>query len=164
MTNDFPPQVTLCVGAVVLCEQRVLFVRQAYGDLRGKWSLPWGFVEGKLPDGSLEPPEVAAIRETREEACIVAEVEGLLGIQNHSPVSGEPRLYLLFLCRHVSGEPVPDNHETDRAAYLSLDEMNDWDEPFDEFCEWLARRVLEGNYRVLSPETENPYQPYLAFV
>ena len=68
--------------------------------------------------GSLDPPEVAALRETREEGGVIAEIEGLLGIQNHPSRTGEPWLYLLFLCRHVSGELTPDNRETDKAASL----------------------------------------------
>ena len=70
--EDFiPPRITLCVGAVVLRENKVLFVRQNYGGLKGKWSLPWGFVDGKKSDGSLETPDMAAIRETQEEAGVV---------------------------------------------------------------------------------------------
>ena len=159
----FPPQITLCVGAVVLQENKVLFVRQTYGGLKGKWSLPWGFVDGKKSDGSLEPPEIAAIRETQEEAGVVAKVDGLLGVQNHSS-NGEPRLYIIFLCHHVSGEPTPDNHETDGAAYFSLDEMESFNEPFDEFCEWMAIRVLKNQHHVIPLESSNPYQPHLAFL
>ena len=147
----------------MLRENKVLFVRQTYGGLKGKWSLPWGFVDGKKSDGSLEPPDMAAIRETREEAGVVAKVEGLLGVQNHSN-EGEPRIYIIFLCRHISGEPTPDNHETDKAAYFSLDEIASFSEPFDEFCEWMARRVLEGQYHAIPPESANPYYPHLAFL
>jgi ADP-ribose pyrophosphatase YjhB (NUDIX family) len=158
----FPPRITLCVGAVVLRENKVLFVRQTYGGLKGKWSLPWGFVDGKKPDDSLEPPDMAAIRETQEEAGVVAKVEGLLGVQNHSN-GGEPRLYIIFLCHHISGEPTPDNHETDKAAYFSLDEIESFSEPFDEFCEWMARRVLKGQHHIIPQQAMNPYHPYLAF-
>ena len=157
-----PPQITLCVGAVVLRENKVLFVRQTYGGLKGKWSLPWGFVEGRKSDGSLESPDIAAIRETQEEAGIVAKVEGLLGVQNHSN-NGEPRLYIIFLCSHINGEPTPDNHETDKVAYFSLDEMASFNEPFDEFCEWMASRVLKGQHHVIPQQSMNPYHPYLAF-
>lgn len=157
-----PPQITLCVGAVVLRENKVLFVRQTYGGLKNMWSLPWGFVDGKKSDGSLEPPDMAAIRETQEEAGVIADVEGLLGVQNHED-NGEPRLYIIFLCRHVSGEPTPDNHETDQAAYFSLEEMTSFNESFDEFCKWIAIRVLKDQHHVIPLESSNPYQPHLAF-
>jgi ADP-ribose pyrophosphatase YjhB (NUDIX family) len=153
----------ICVGAVVLRENKVLFVRQAYGGLKGKWSLPWGFVDHRNPDGSLEPPDAAAVRETHEEAGVLAEVEGLLGVQNHS-TNGETQLYIIFLCRHIAGHPTPDDHETDKAAYLSLDDIAGFDEPIDEFCEWMARSVLEGRHHVIPPRPENPYYPHLAFL
>jgi ADP-ribose pyrophosphatase YjhB (NUDIX family) len=162
--NDLPSQLTLCVGAVVLREAKVLFVRQAYGGLKGKWSLPWGFVDSKNSEGQFESPDKAAARETQEEAGIIAQVEGLLGVQNDRNIEGEQQLYILFLCHHVSGEPTPDNRETDRAAYFSADEMADFNEPFDEFCEWVARRVLEGQHHLIPPLDMNPYQPHLAFL
>jgi ADP-ribose pyrophosphatase YjhB (NUDIX family) len=161
---DFPPRIVLCAGAVVLQERRVLFVRQAYGDLQGEWSLPWGFVEGKKPDGSVDPPHMAAVREAQEEGGVIAEVEGLLGIQNHDSRNGEPRVYILFLCRHICGGPTPDNRETDEAAYFSLEQMDMFDEPFDEFCEWVARRVLRNEHQVIPASVMNPYHPHLAFL
>jgi 8-oxo-dGTP diphosphatase len=161
---DSPSRITLCVGAVVLRGEKVLFVRQTYGKLKGKWSLPWGFVDGMGPDGFPEPPDEAAIRETQEEAGVVARVEGLLGIQNHRTEEGKLGLYILYLCHHVSGEPTPDNHETDRAAYFSLDEMESFDEPFDEFCKWIACRVLTNEHHVTPPTPINPYHPHLAFL
>jgi len=160
--DSIPPRITLCVGAVVLRENKVLFVRQTYGGLKGKWSLPWGFVDGKKSNGSFEPPDMAAIRETQEEAGVITKVEGLLGVQNHR-IGEETQLYIIFLCRHVNGEPTPDNLETDKAAYFSLDEMANFNEPFDEFCEWMARRVLEGRFHVIPTESVNPYSPHLAF-
>jgi ADP-ribose pyrophosphatase YjhB (NUDIX family) len=153
------------VGAVVLRGQKVLLVRQTYGALKGMWSLPWGFPHGEEPRGFADPPQVAALRETLEEGGVTAEIEGLLGIQTHArPESGEPCVYLLFLCRHVRGEPTPDDQETDRAAYFSLAALDALDEPVDEFCEWLARRVLQGRFSLIPPELANPYRPHLAFL
>ncbi len=62
------------------------------------------------------------------------------------------------------GEPVPDHHETDQAAYFSLSEMGRFDEPFDEFCEWIARRVLRGQYHLIPSEPSDPYRPHLAYL
>jgi ADP-ribose pyrophosphatase YjhB (NUDIX family) len=151
------------VGAVVRRDNQVLFVRQTYGDLTGVWSLPWGFVQGALDDGQPDPPDLAALRETLEEGGITAEIEGLLGIQNHISPAGEPRLYILFLCRHISGEPTPDQVETDRAAYFSLDDLGHLAEPIDDFCLWAARRVLCGEAHLIPPQPENPYRPHRAY-
>ena len=165
MTRSFPPKMTVCVGAVVVRvmqgEQHVLWVRQTYGWLKGQWSIPWGFVN--LEDGTPQPPELAAVRETLEEAGVVAEVAGLLGVQNLRFDSGEPFIALLFLCRHVSDEPTPDNHETDRAVWFSLTEMEASGETFEAQNQWLVRRILAGNYQLLPPQPDNPYRPEQAF-
>lgn len=161
-----PPKMIVCVGSVVLKGKTVLFVRQTYGEtLKGKWSLPWGYVQGEEPDTHDDPPHIAALRETWEEAGIAAEIKGLLGIQNASnSQEGTPRVYLLFLCHHVSGTPTPDGIETDRAAYYSLDELKNMQDEVDPFCFWLTERVLNGHHSVISPNAEGPYQLHLAFL
>ncbi len=163
---EYPPTMIVCVGSVVLKEDTVLFVRQTYGEtLKGKWSIPWGYVQGDTPETFNDPPHIAAVRETLEEAGVVAIVDGLLGIQNASMSSeGIPRIYLLFLCRHISGMPTPDGDETDQAAYYSLGELQTNQTEFDPFCYWLAERVLKGEYTLILPNADNPYSPHLAFL
>ena len=154
-SSAWPPRIVVCVGTVVLRENRALFVRQAKGQsLEGKWSILWGVVEpGESPDN-------AALRETGEEGGITAEIEGLLGYQNFS---WESSVALVFLCRHVGGEPVPDGVETDRAAYFSLEELNALDAPVSPWCKWLVSRVLRGEYHTIAVELNNPRHPKLAF-
>ena len=155
-TTEWPPRMAVCVGAVVLRDNRVLFVRQAEGQsLAGQWSIPWGVVNNE------EAPEAAALRETYEESGIKAEIDGLLGIQN-LPSAGW--LGIVFLCHYVEGEPVSDGVETDRAAYFTLEDIDSLDERFEPWCEWLARRVLTGKYMVTAYEPDNPYQPRRAFL
>ncbi len=153
---QWPPKMAVCVGTVVLRNKRVLFIRQAEGhSLAGQWSIPWGVVDKG------ESPEDAALRETYEESGIKAEIDGLLGIQNlHRP----GWLGIVFLCHHIEGKPVSDGVETDKAAYLSLDEMDSFEEPFEPWCEWLARRVLTGECTSIPCEPNNPYHPRKAFL
>ena len=105
---DWPPKIVVCVGSVVLRGNTALFVRQAKGaSLEGQWSIPWGLVE---PGEALD---AAALRETREESGVHAEITGLLGIQH---LNWESSVGVIFLCRHIKGAPVPDGGvETDRA-------------------------------------------------
>lgn len=153
---EWPPKMAVFVGAVVLQRRRVLFVRQAAGhSLAGQWSIPWGVVDNG------ESPEEAALRETFEESGIKAEIDGLLGMQNLRPAGW---LGIIFLCHHVSGKPVPDGVETDRAAYFSLEEMESFNEPFEPWCEWLARRVFAGKFTVIPCALDNPYHPRRAFL
>lgn len=150
----------ICVGAVVLRDQRVLFIRETRNHM---WGIPWGYVEGENDDGTLDPPEKAAIRETLEEAGVTAEIIGLLGVQNHIPKQGQPHVYMIFLCRHVSGDPHPDNIETDQAEYVSLEQINSWPEPIDDFVRWVVTRVLTNQFALLKPQPINPYSPFLGF-
>lgn len=147
----------VCVGTVVLQDNRALLVRQARGhDLAGRWSIPWGIVD---PD---ETPEAAALRETSEEAAIKADIDGLLGIQN---LPRQGWVAIIFLCHHLSGIPAPDGGvETDRAAYFSLEELSALKEPIEEWCVWLVRRVLQGDYHLIPPKADNPFCPRLAFL
>ena len=152
----WPPKVVVCVGAVVKHGDRVLFVRQAQGhDLAGQWSIPWGFVDAG------ESPDAAAVRETEEESGVRATVEGLLGMQNLRQARW---VALVFLCDYQAGAPVSDGgQETDAARFFSMAEMEAFEEPFEPWCEWLVRRVLNGEYGVLRAEAGNPYRPRTAY-
>lgn len=163
--SKLPPKMVVCVGAVVLRQQQALFVRQTYGYYNGQWSIPWGFVCDD--DGHPQHPEVAAVNEVRAEAGITAVVEGLLGIQNNTHLTGErsePWVYLLFQCRHQAGEPKPDGYETDAAAYLSPGEIINFSETIEPFSRWLALRALQGQTSLILPNGDNPYPPHLAFL
>lgn len=155
-SSSWPPKMVVCVGAVVLNGERALFVRQAKGhSLEGQWSIPWGVVDPG------ESPDTTALRETLEEGGVTAKMEGLLGVQNLRRAGW---IGIVFLCRHVGGTPVSDGGvETDKASYFSLKEMDALDEPFEPWCEWVVRRVLRGEHRVI-PEADNPYHPKLAFL
>jgi len=155
-TPPWPPKMAVCVGAVVLHEQRILFVRQATGhSLAGQWSIPWGLVD----EG--ETPEDAVRREVLEESGVVTVVDGLLGLQN-LPTPGW--VGILFACHEVAGMPMPDGVETDRAAYFSLADILSFPEPFEPWCKWLALRVLSGKCIVIPEEPGTPYTPHKAFL
>jgi len=128
-------------GVAVRRQDALLFVRQTYGPFKGQWLLPTGIVDPG------ETVDAAAQREAREEAGIEAELDGLLAIHT---VGGENQhLFLCFLGHHVSGEPTPSGDETDRAAYLTLAEMDGLVEAFEPVSEAIARRVLSGDYNLL---------------
>lgn len=152
----WPPRIVVCVGTAVLRDNKILLIRQAKGtSLAGQWSIPWGVVEQG------ETPDEAALRETREEGGVTAIITGLLGYQNFN---WETMTALIYLCQHVSGEPQHDDgHETDAAAYFSLAELDALNEPIEPWCDWLARRVLQGNYHLIPLVADNPQQPRAAF-
>ena len=153
----WPPRRVICVGAVVLKDDEVLLIRQAKGtSLEGQWSIPWGIVENE------EYPSTAALRETKEEGGVIAEIIGLLGIQN---VSWESSIGIIYLCGHVSGSPQSDGGiETDQAKYMSLEQIEALAEPVEPWSEWIAKRVLQGQHHVIPREANNPFRPHPAFL
>jgi 8-oxo-dGTP pyrophosphatase MutT (NUDIX family) len=69
-------KVWLAVGGVVKSsEGHWLVVKKRYGGLKGKWSIPAGFVE----EG--ETADEAAIREVKEETGLDCVVTGLIGLR-----------------------------------------------------------------------------------
>jgi 8-oxo-dGTP diphosphatase len=121
------------------------------------WTIPWG----RLENG--ESPAVGALREVYEEAGIKASVDGLLGMQElPDPQIGW--LALVHLCRHISGDPVPDNRETDAARYLTIAEMDELSEPIEPWSDWLMKRVLCGDFTLTLGSETNPYNPKFGFV
>jgi 8-oxo-dGTP diphosphatase len=144
-------ETVVCVGAVVTKDDRVLLVRQAEGhSLQGKWTIPWG----RLDPG--ESPSAAVLREAWEEGSIRAEIVGLLGVQEIPP-PWDGQIAILYLCRHVAGEPAPDNHETDAARYFADSDIETLAESVEPFSCWLIRRVLNGR---VSLTRENPTNPF----
>jgi 8-oxo-dGTP diphosphatase len=151
-------QAVIFVGAVVRKDDRVLFVRQAPGHpLQGQWTVPWGRVEAD------ESPCIAAMREIREEGGVEAIVEGLLGVQELPPPQ-QGAVALVYLCRHVQGDPEPMDRETDAAAYYSLAELEALEAPIEPWSSWLARRVFSGKFTVLGSDSTNPLQSHGSYL
>ena len=102
-------------GAVVH-QGRVLMVRTIYGSAKGRWLLPGGYANHD------ERLDQTAVREVREETGIEAEIVDVIGLRTRYTDRGGA-LFVLFRMRPVSGDPVPDGVEVDRAAYLSAAEI-----------------------------------------
>lgn len=143
----------VCVGAVVRRADEILLVRQSVGhSLEGQWTIPWG----QLGDG--ESPTVAAIRETKEESGVIAEVEGLLGIQE-LPEPWVGMIGIVFFCRHADGEPTPDNRETDAAKYFNREALEECSETLDPLSYWLVSRVFDNQHVSVKSDESNPFYP-----
>ena len=79
-------------GLVVNNEGQWLVVRKSYGGLKGKWSIPAGFVEGN------ETADGAAIREVSEETGIGSQLEGMIGFRTgvlNGEISDNMAIFLL---------------------------------------------------------------------
>ena len=158
MNSTTTSETVVCVGAVVTKADSILAIRQASGHpLEGQWTIPWG----KLEAG--ESPSAAALRETSEEAGIVATVDGLIGVQElPDPWTGW--IAVIYLCSHVDGAPTPDNRETDAARFLTLEQLDALAEPIEPWSEWLMRRVLNNDYASIGASESNPYLPSTGYI
>jgi len=92
----------------------------------GRWQLPKGWIE----DG--EPPELAAVREVREEAGVVAEVVAPLGTIEYrfrSTYDPEPvrvhKFVQVFLLRYLSGSTDDHDDEVSEARWAPIDDAID---------------------------------------
>lgn len=135
MSRD--PIPTFCFAMVVVKRgQRFLLVHERkHGQ---GWYLPAGRVEAG------ETFEQAAIRETKEEAGIDIELEGVLRVEQ-TPRGDHQRLRVFFLARPRDDTPPksePDEH-TLEARWFAIDELSGVELRGDEVAQWL-RAVLDG--------------------
>ena len=103
----------------------------------------------------MEPEETieqAVVREVQEEAGVTAEVEGVIGLRNRYDADIGNSMYIVLLLKSASGEPCPDLHEVDRAAYFTLGEIDELD-PIPAINREIAQRVLATDRQRLLPQT-----------
>jgi len=125
--------------------------------MEGRWTVPWG----RLENG--ESPSGAALRETKEEAGIVASIDGLLGVQE-LPAPWAGWIALAYLCHHIEGTPTPDGQETDAARFLTLEQLDALGEPTEPWSAWIMRRVLRKDYTLTEADSQNPFNPEAGYV
>lgn len=134
------------VGGAVVYDGRLLLVRRASRRGHGNWQLPGGYIE---PDETIEE---AVVREVQEEAGVTAEVEGVVGVRNRYDADVGNGVYVILLLRRVSGEPIADGREVDRAGFFTLDQIRALN-PLPPVNWEIAQRVLSPNRRLLTPKS-----------
>jgi 8-oxo-dGTP diphosphatase len=106
-------------GLVVSKEGKWLVVKKSYGGLKGKWSIPAGFVnEGETADQ-------AAVREVKEETGLECTVIGLIGLRTGVIKSEFSDNLLVFLLQAKEDRAILALQETEivEASYLSPAEL-----------------------------------------
>jgi 8-oxo-dGTP diphosphatase len=114
--------VALVVAGAVVRDGRLLAVRRTRpAALRGRWELPGGKVDAD------ESPDVALLRELREELGIGVRIEEWL--PGATPIGAGPLRLVVAVVALTDGEPTPVEH--DEARWLAADELGDvdWLEP-----------------------------------
>jgi 8-oxo-dGTP pyrophosphatase MutT (NUDIX family) len=101
-------------GLVVNSAGEWLVVKKRYGGLKGKWSLPAGFVEG------YETADEAVVRETLEETGIMTINKGLIGLRTgviKGEISDNMLLFLLEPVEEIA--VVADENELYEAKFVN---------------------------------------------
>lgn len=105
-------------GFVINEKSEWLVVKKKYGGLKGKWSLPAGFVNPG------ETADEAAIRETREETGVKCQVEGMIGLRTgviRSEISDN--LLVFKLSPQANYTIQVQENEIETAAFLHPDQL-----------------------------------------
>lgn len=115
-------KVWLAVAGLVINEQgEWLVVKKKYGGLKGKWSLPAGFVdEGETADE-------AVIREVKEETGLTCCVEQLLGLRTGVIKHEISDNMIMFLLQQSKPEEriVIQENELYEAAFIHPNQLQD---------------------------------------
>jgi 8-oxo-dGTP diphosphatase len=101
--REYPDAPLVGVGALIIDSGRILLVKRGHPPLAGEWSIPGGVLE--LGETLRE----AAVREAREETCLVVEAIELLGVYDRVLRDDAGRIlyhFVLidFLCHVLAGE------------------------------------------------------------
>ena len=108
----------VCVGAVVVDDERLLMVRRGHGPAAGEWAVPGGRVE------SGETLAEAVVREVAEETGIEVVCEQMLGWVER--ISDEHHFVILDFRAQLLGageaDPVAGD-DADEAAWVPLHEV-----------------------------------------
>lgn len=125
-------------GLVVTKDGRWLFVKKKYGGLKGKWSLPAGFVnEGETIDEAVK-------REILEETGIVAHMKGIIGIRSGVIRDEISDNMIIFLLEAEGEEVIVQEDEISEAAFLYPKDI-----AYNESASILVRYLLEGRTKPL---------------
>ncbi|MGG2063753.1 NUDIX domain-containing protein [Bacillus sp. S14(2024)] len=147
-------------GLVITADGRWLVVKKKYGGLKGKWSLPAGFVnEGETIDQAVQ-------REVLEETGIATNVKGIMGARS-GVIRGEISDNMIIFLLEPKGEDIViQKRELYEGAFLFPEDI-----AHDENTSVLIRYLLEAMPAPLfkMDETLNPgdqfgYTAYNVFV
>lgn len=124
MTEDSPPPIELCVGAVVVDQGRLLMIRRGHGPAAGEWAIPGGRVDPG------ETVAEAVLRELAEETAIEGFCGDLIGWVER--IDDDHHFVILdFAVTCLDpGEPAAGDDAAE-AAWVPLDEV-------------VERRLAEG--------------------
>jgi len=137
----YPKQPVVGVGAVVICDGKILLEKLKNEPGRGKWSIPGGLVE--LGEGV----EQTVVREVMEEAGLAVEKPSLIDIVDNvtRDRSGEIRYHFVIIDFFVKlkGGTLKAQSDAEELKWVSFDEVEKYDltKSFREFFQRNRQRL-----------------------
>ena len=141
MKRLYPKQPVVGVGAVVICDGKILLEKLKNEPGRGKWSIPGGLVE--LGEGV----EQTVVREVMEEAGLAVEKPSLIDIVDNvtRDRSGEIRYHFVIIDFFVKlkGGTLKAQSDAEELKWVSFDEVEKYDltKSFREFFQRNRQRL-----------------------
>jgi 8-oxo-dGTP diphosphatase len=100
----------VAVGAIITTDDGIVLVKRAIEPAYGKWVFPGGLVDRG------ERAEDAAIRETREEACLDIRLTGLLNVYSYTEY---PVIIIVYTAEVVGGRLAAGDETLEAGCYTA---------------------------------------------
>ncbi|MBO9130685.1 NUDIX hydrolase [Bacillus sp. 165] len=153
--------VWLAVSGLVIAEDgRWLVVKKKYGGLKGKWSLPAGFVNAN------ETIDQAVLREVKEETGIEADVLGVIGIRSGVIRDEISDNMVVFLLKPQHENISLQERELSHGAFMKPEEIID-DEQASVLLQYLLKAVPKQAFHMktdVNPGDHFGYTSYHLFL
>lgn len=114
-----------------------------------------------LPGGGIDPhetPEMAIVREIKEETGLVVKIDKKIG--EYFPINRLTRLTHLFKCSIIEGNPQTGS-ETKEVKFFDLDQLPPLPPPYDDWITDGVKKSPEIIYKKLSQITYRKLFYYL---
>lgn len=134
----------------ILDGHRLLLVQHGRGNNRDRWNLPGG----KVRRG--EDFVAAAVRETREETGLDADIRQAHGLYRYPGRSGKLHLRMLFLADINGGQLAWDGDEIINAAWFHFEQFSALDD--DQLCKPDVLRRMVQQLRRPRPQVDRRLQ------
>lgn len=143
--------VWIAVAGIVIKDGKWLVVKKKYGGLKGKWSLPAGFVNER------ETIDEAAIREVAEETGILTKVIDIVGVRTGVINEVISDNMIIFLLEEVGGKLSIQLNEIEEAAFMSLDELEK-DKDTSMLVHLYLKKLKKKSFHSIKPDPGEIFQ------